>query len=387
MVIGAIQPLKNVQEEIIKSFLKKVNTEPVKKATKPIGTFFTDLYRRTIDRFNPIVKVTREAEKLGGLIPKGQNPELLARRYLGIKSIAESKLGWKTWNLTPDGRIKITGEGLGKILHPIKNNLDDFRALLVAEREKELFGRGITKGINEGEADQVITALKNKLGPGFAKLESTAQATRDYAKRSVLDPLKEVGAISQEVYDTVLKSNQFYTPFARLIEKLEAKGTVGSSRELFQVKTQPLKRIKGSEKQIIDPLETLINNTYRITDFTEKARVANSIVNLRKFGVEEIKKVSPKMAPVAKVEGELVFRPSFFNPRPDTIAVLENGKRVFYKVPSDLAKLMTELSPGESNIVANFLSFPAKTLRAGATLSPEFIGRNPIRDQFTAFAK
>jgi hypothetical protein len=35
--------------------------------------------------------------------------------------------------------------------------------------------------------------------------------------------------------------------------------------------------------------------------------------------------------------------------------------------------------------LTRLLSYPAKWLRAGATLTPEFIARNPARDQFTAF--
>lgn len=572
--IGATAPLKPVgSQAVIDNFMKKVSLDASKTARRSAGEVFNDFYRRVIDRFNPIVRVTRQAEEVVGKLPAAKNPEILARRYLGIKGIAESKLGWKTWDITPEGNIQVTGESLSTILKPVQTKLNDLRALLIAEREKELLGRGIKKGIVEGEADEVLTALRDKLGnTGFDQLRSVAQETRNYAKRAILKPLRDVGAISQETHDAILKSNEFYTPFARLMEELESRGTVRNARELFQFKTDPLKRIHGSERKIIDPLESLVTNTYRVTDYVERARVSQAIVGLRNFSddlAREIFPVKAKIAPVAveKIEkvidpvlsrnlrnfaqkigvdikdvqrvsgvekeriakglglfdevqrakkfglfardldliklrfasredtlaheighaidaktpalkarvlqnmGELgkiattrvedvskisnnfrdylfspdelfaeaismyitdrsmmmgvapqtekiltemfgtsrilkelitfapsrvkeikefpttIFRPSFFNPAPDTVAVLEDGQRIFYKVPKDLAELMTNLSPGESNILIKLLSFPARLLRAGATLSPEFIGRNPFRDQFTAFVQ
>lgn len=396
-----------VPQKIISKFLTKVNTERIRRARTPIGTSLTNLYRQTIDRFNPIVRLVRQAErgiKERGIseIPIGKNPEILARRYLGIKGISESKLSWKTFRIRDDGNLEVTGKSLSEELTPVKNNLDDLRALLVAEREVELFKRGVTKGIKEGEAEQVVAALKEKLGnDGFVKLSQVAQGTRSYAQRAILDPLREVGAISNDVYTAILKSNQFYTPFARVVDDVVSKGSVKSTKALFETKVSPLKRIRGAELDIIDPLETLISNTYRVTDFVEKARVTRAIVGLRTLSPDLkqiIKPVPPKFVPVAvqkikKVPGkevefpETIFRPSFFNPAPDTIAVLVNGARKFFKVPQDVATLIREMSPGEMNILVRMARGPAKLLRAGATLSPEFIGRNPLRDQMTAMVQ
>lgn len=382
-------------QKIINEYAKKISTEVSEKARKPLGTLFSDFYRRVFDRFNPIVSLVRQAQKAGVEIPMGQNPELLARRYLGIKGISEAKLGWKTFDLTPEGNIKITGEGLGEILEPMKSKLDDLRVLMTAEREIELSKRGIEEGIDINQSHQLLNALKQKHGEKYADLETAATAVRNFTRRAILDPLKDIGAMSSDTYRRITETNEFYAPFQRVMDELESYGTVGGTQGQFQAKFNPLKKIKGSERQIIDPLESIITNVYKITDFVEKARVAKSIVNLRNLSKEfdnVITKVSPKMVPVATIKTaedliETVFRPSFFNPGKDTIAVLEDGKRVFYKVPEDLADLVNNFTPGDTNIFTKILQFPAKTLRAGATLSPEFIGRNPFRDQFTAMVQ
>ena len=43
------------------------------------------------------------------------------------------------------------------------------------------------------------------------------------------------------------------------------------------------------------------------------------------------------------------------------------------------------MSSGDMGLIVKILGVPTRTLRAGAILSPEFIGRNPIRDQMSAF--
>ena len=176
--------------------------------------------------------------------------------------------------------------------------------------------------------------------------------------------------------------------FQRVIEELETHGFVPKKANIFTPKSVPIKRLKGSEKTIVDPLESLITNTYKITDFVERARVGRSITNLRKVNdelAELIKPISPKLVPVAKQGEELIFRPSFFAPDKNTIMVFEDGKRKFYQVPEDVFKAVSGMMESDVGAIMKLLAFPARTLRAGATLTPEFMGRNPIRDQFTAF--
>ena len=98
-----------------------------------------------------------------------------------------------------------------------------------------------------------------------------------------------------------------------------------------------------------------------------------------------IKPIKPKIVPVAKQGEDLIFRPSFFAPDKNTIMVFENGKRKFYQVPEDVFKAVSGMMESDVGAIMKVLAFPARTLRAGATLTPEFMGRNPLRDQLTAF--
>lgn len=377
-------------DEIIKDYQKHISTIPAKKPATSIKEGLDKAYTAIIDRFSPITKLARRAGKL----QPGENPEILARRYLGIQGIAESKLFWNTTKLTAEGNLEVTGKGLSKILKPVKNNIDDLRTLMVAQRDIELAERVLPTGkkvigTTPEKSKQVISALQKKYGKeGFEGLIKTSNEVRDWAHKTLLDPLLEVGALSKEQYQAITKSNKFYIPFQRVIEELETFGAIPKRANLFTPKSVPIKRLKGSEKAIVDPFESLITNTYKVTDFVERARVAKSVTKLRNTSpelAELIKPIKTKIIPVAKQGDELIFRPSFFTPDKNTMMVFENGKRKFYQVPEDVFKAVSGMMEADVGAVMKVLAYPAKMLRAGATLTPEFMGRNPFRDQFTAF--
>jgi hypothetical protein len=71
---------------------------------------------------------------------------------------------------------------------------------------------------------------------------------------------------------------------------------------------------------------------------------------------------------------------------PRACALFRDGKRRVYKVGKELAEAVNALNRDTLNLVTRMVSIPARTLRAGAVLAPEFIARNPVRDQFTALA-
>ncbi|MEA3477014.1 MAG: LPD38 domain-containing protein, partial [Bacteroidota bacterium] len=80
-----------------------------------------------------------------------------------------------------------------------------------------------------------------------------------------------------------------------------------------------------------------------------------------------------------------IFRPSQFKPKGDIIEYFEVGKRRYIEVSKNLYNAMTGLNETGSGLMVKILSVPAHTLRTGATITPEFMARNFIRDQFTGF--
>jgi hypothetical protein len=67
------------------------------------------------------------------------------------------------------------------------------------------------------------------------------------------------------------------------------------------------------------------------------------------------------------------------------IEYFENGRRRYMEVSDNLYKAMTGLNEEGSSIITQVLARPAAWLRIGATITPEFMTRNPMRDTWTAF--
>jgi len=82
-----------------------------------------------------------------------------------------------------------------------------------------------------------------------------------------------------------------------------------------------------------------------------------------------------------------IFRPGDHFGRPNTISVLEGGERKWYEVDEELFAALQGLNREQLDSFSRWLGTPARTLRAGATLAPEFLIRNPLRDQVMAFVQ
>jgi hypothetical protein len=356
-------------DDVINQYAEGINSDPDKEkfGVGKVWQSFQTAYNYIVHRYQPIARITNFAQK-GADVPEGENPLLLAKRYSGVEKIASEKIFKETRKRNPDGSSTVTGEGLAQVLEPVSRDIKDFSAYLAAERDIELMSREkpIKGSPKQAEVYRAINAIKNKYGANFKVFEDTASAFRDWTKRAMLDELKDIGILSQKNYDDILESNRFYAPFQRVMDQMERRGVIPSSKEAFTPHGKPIHKIVGSERQIIDPLENAITNCYKITDFIERQRVANATINLRN--------IDPRLQTVI-TEGRGRYE----------IPVYEDGVRKLYNVPKDLHTALKGMDEADMGTLMRIISFPTRTLRAGATLIPEFWFRNPIRDQFTAF--
>jgi len=81
-----------------------------------------------------------------------------------------------------------------------------------------------------------------------------------------------------------------------------------------------------------------------------------------------------------------IFRPAMFNSKDNVVSVLVDGKREYFQVTPDIYKALTGMETEDAGLLIKILSYPAKWLRAGAVLSPDFFMlKNPGRDTMSAF--
>ena len=364
-------------------------------------------YQNIVNRFQSIENVTERAKAMGMKILPGEDPGIRAREYLSNTAKAEQVIKNGTYRITPKGKIEMTGEGLQPILNdydktsPIKGVNDrskDLNEYLIARRTIEDLQRPKSEFSQENivspeqvkKAQETMSAISEKYGGDISKLNKTATRLYDYQKR-VLHNLVDSGNMSEAQYQDILAKNPNYIPFDRVMPEETPSGGTPVSKNRFTGARSPVKKIKGSELEIQDPIESIIKNTYRIMDISERNNIARNISKLGEVLPKEISPVRIKMQPV-KLTGkesstgkeETIFRPSQFKPKGNVIEYFDEGKRKYIEVTPNLYQAMTGLNEASSNLFAKLLSIPAGTLRVGATITPEFMLRNPIRDQWTA---
>lgn len=357
-----------------------------------------DVYTAVVDDLHPI-KQFEKAMRGDKDIDSVVGPYELARLTRGAYGMADHFLEYGTFNFNTRD---ITGKSLKDVLKPVEKDLDGFRAYAVAERAIELEKRGIQTGVPMVDAQAVVNAGRGKYGQVLKELQ-------DY-QTELVTYLRDAGVISPEQFSAMLEANKNYVPFYRLAgDEFGAPGTAGRG---FAVRN-PIKGIKGSESKIVDPIESIIKNTYLYITIAERNNVGRAMHRLVRenpdaaaaLGVEVVKTPVRPIQITAKETGAdmvaqflrehgidvqladtiTVFRGQRQPVGPDQIRFFENGKPVTLRVPEAVAQAMKGMDHHSFSLLTKILALPAKGLRAGTVLSPEFMARNFTRDQLSAF--
>ena len=358
------------------------------------------LYKTFVDELYPLKQWTAIAKEAGETILAEEDPFIIASQLRGIHGKADTFFHHQTFNLEGNW----VGKSLDDILSPVSDNMDSFRAYLVAKGQLSRHGGMLTTGIEPELAAQVVYESEME-HPEFQIMASELQEYQDTLLRYAVDS----GKLSERTYEQFKRLNPFYVPFYRTLEVLAPKGAKGgkslvSGGQLF-------KGIEGSERDIVDPLESIVKNTYLVLDSAERNQVGLALTQLAEkhpdlYGgmLEEIEGIKPVedhiintlkkeyMESGYAIDDEMAqqlaeaFSPSYRTPDDNIISVWKNGTRHNYRVDPDLFRAVTNMDAQSSNLMLKIMGFPARMLRLGATsLSPDFLVRNPARDAVSAW--
>lgn len=248
-----------------------------------------------------------------------------------------------------------------------KNEQKDFSTYLVALHDLDLH-KNKQKATFEYTEDAAVLG-KHAGNERFQKAAKEIYKYQDY----LLAMLVKEGMLTAKAYHTMRKMYPHYIPFFREMSDVGMQSFLSGSKGFIDV-SSPVKRLKGSTRDIIDPLESIIKNTFQFVNAIERNHVGRTFAKLAdKKGMGRI---------VERVNGGKAKTDNTFN-------VWENGKKTTYETTPELVQTMRMLDKEKSNMVVKILSYPANWLRAGATLSLEFIMSNPVRDMIgaTVFSK
>lgn len=339
--------------EAQQKILSKISDVPERtKEPYSFNKFYTDF----VDKLNPLKEV--ETRLLGKVGAKGlavsESPYKQARLVNDYKSKAKVVFEQHTFDF--NNPLKVTGDGLNKILDPHLKDLDGFKAFIVADRAIELEGRGIKSGFDLEAAKQVVKEGQAKYGASSDKLIKL--------NHEMLRYLKDAGRLDEGSYQAILKKNQRYTAgFSRILDEIESSGN-GSPTVL--------KEIKGSDLAIQDPLVTTVKNIERAFRLAETNRARKTFVDFAlKNDPELIKKVEGRPGQEGKNE----------------FTVWEDGKRNTYETTEPIIAETLKALDGNvpsQNFLVKAMRFFTAVKRAGITMTPDFIISNGIRDFITS---
>lgn len=369
-----------------------------------------DFYTNYVDDLHPLKMLEKEAlrarrkrnPKADMELKPSQSPYVLARLHRGVANKVANYIEKKAFNT----RLEETGDSYKDVFGGLtREELDEFNLYLISRRAMDLNLRGIETGI--GQKDAVITT-KNLIGKWGERAEKVYKYSDGLLRYAV-----DSGLISEEAYIKMRQLDPHYVPFQREFP-IDDRPT---ARRLSP--NQVVKRIKGSDRRIIPVYESILKETANIIANADKNVIMQKIAALAEMEgsgkyierVESKKKVElPQGTWLAKPQEDNVVRANTVEiTDPQTgniitlaemsdefwvrkaadkkteITVMRGGEPYVYEVSPEFANIVNGLTPQDINVLWKVLSAPASTLRAGATLTPEFMIKNAIRDNLEAF--
>lgn len=356
---------------------------------------FEDLYTKYVDDLAPINQAVKEMSALipGGKVAADQNSYFLSRLTRGLFGKAQLALRFGTFDFAT---MKVNGKSLQDVLTPIKDDLNGLRAYAIASRALELKDRFIVSGFNIDAAAKVVAESKAKFEPVMRELV-------EFQNR-VTKQLVDSGIISEETYAKMLELNKQFVPFYRV---LEDSLTQPSGRGSL-LPRDPIKGIKGSGLVVVDPLESIIKNTFTYITLADRNALIKQFHDLAvKTGTPDVffEKKEPDFKATTVTDKEMqtflknngieqmpkealtVFRAVRQPLEKNEVQFFEDGKRVIIKVDEDVATAFKALDRQSVGALVKLLSVPATLQRAGTTLTPDFIIKAFSIDQISAFVQ
>lgn len=443
--IGAVVRSRSEEAHGWRGVVQKIRDEGLPAITK---TVVQNIYRTLLDDKAPVTLAVRDlARAIRDQSPEGtlvnlkaaDNPEVMLRLFershqSAVRDMMDGVRGYH--QVTPEGPSltgaleKATGGvnsgGWGKWDPELRSMFSDY---MVARRAALLWDK-----FNAGElANPPVAFSKADAVVAMAELERANPTFREASDmvhawtRQLLKKQFDGGLIDADLFNR-LSREEFYVPFMRdLSDRPMAGGggTRGSSDGPGM--TQTVKKMKGSSRDIKDPIESLMTQAFLVNRTLAHNDILKAFVRLaeqakgegghyvEKVPAHEFKKysfdlgesidrlaaernVNPDDAKVLSgaltdVFGEDPVVGSFFRQEPA-------GKRgepiVFYKEGGQLQaarfmsgeeghalyEALTALPQPLTDAWSRMIAATTSTLRAGITTNPMFALTNYIRDQF-----
>lgn len=320
------------------------------------------LYTEIVDENHPLFEVKADVEKrIGRKLAFDEDP---------YRNAVDAR-GWagKATALVEHGMPEKGVKSLQEILDSIgEKNLPQFSVFLAYLREKDIIDWNskhpkdrVYTDSDPVDVGMTIRELSQK--KGFVKAAHELYKYED----SLLDMLIEAGELTKKQKAAMKAKYPHYVPFERITDETPSGG--GASKSYVN-KSNYIMRMKGSSRDIVDPIVSILDRTFKIVESVEHNKVGQAFVKLS------------KLKGMGDICEEVIGTPKSTD---STFYVWEGGKKKTYATSPELLDALKMTNKEGMSMLVKVLRVPAGWLRSGATLSLEFIMRNPVRDMISAF--
>ena len=277
--------------------------------------------------------------------------------------------------------------------------MDGWKAYMLNKRTLDKAEQGIETGFNPKVAEEMASRKS------FKKYEAATQ-TFNRVMDGGLEYGRDSGLFSQDQIERMQRDNPTYISMRRIMGDDESFGT---GRKGFAAR-DPLRLMEGSDRQIVDPIYSTIDNLRVIIAMADRNRAVGSIIGQVEMGKLQglgLEKLPFRPNEMLAEPGSDIFKPyglsddsdpgktyeSLLAERsqkglsPNEFIYYRNGipERWSAKNPALVTLMRKSVGPGEANIIGKVFDTIASLDRAGVVLDPAFPTRVTLRHQVTAF--
>lgn len=436
-------PSGGVVKSTVKSAVRPGFVQQIRKAVEtkgfkqPIKDWMDGVYTATVDNLHPVRMAVNELlnladQNLSVPLAKGQSLGIAAARDpYKLLRLARNAYQAGHMDLTRGVRDYLTTQFQGPSFTEAVNRavggdwsttmLDNFGAYLVSRRmvrEWDRFAAGeITNfpdKLSKGDHEQSIADFEKE----FPEFKNAALLLYDYQTR-LLRKMMDAGFITPQAFATYT-ARPDYVPLHRVMDEGGVSGSMTRNGKI-----SPIKRFRGSTRDIINPLESIVKASYEINYVIARNDAVKALDRLARavgpgggaiaeripahqmkgtnMDALEVAKTAAKQAGidpadiammVSDMEAVLgdeteatIFRAGDIVEGKEPILWLwEDGKRVAIRLADgdfgkELFEAFTGLSQEFRNPFLEMLTYPTRMLRRGVTVDPAFMAANYFRDQ------
>ena len=276
-----------------------------------------------------------------------------------LSDVATQASGWRS------AAAQRTRDDLRPILEATTGRREEVMALAKAQRAIALLDDGLEK---TDIPRDVLARTVQKLSAD-PEVAAGASALQDYY-RSLLEYKRANGVLTQEAFDAIEASGDYYTPFVRDFGTARGGAPTAGGGRFVNRGTGVRKMDSGAARaQTVDPFEQAVLDTFEAHRTVAKQRVSNVLAattEANDLAAHPFLRRVPTQQ--AGREGRVV-------------AANVGGERRFYEVvDNDLYNAWASFVPQQQNLLVTLAAPFKKALQTGVTLLPDFAVANGLRD-------